>query len=125
MGIIIFIINALTGGVAKEIAGAIKAREEAKTDQERIAADERIAKLQNLRDVQIAEAGSPINAIVRALFAVPVALYYAKIFLIDKTLGAWFGTSTDALSPELTYVSTAVIGFYFIYEGVRVIGKRK
>lgn len=120
------ILNALTGGVARELAGAFNAREQAKTDAERIAADERIAALRNLRDVQMAEAGSPINAIVRALFAIPVALYYAKIFLIDKTLGAWFQTSTDPLSPELTYVSTAVIGFYFLYEcATRIMRGRK
>ncbi len=109
------ILSALTGGVAKELAGAFKAREQAKTDAERIKADERIAELQAIRDVQKAEAGTPVNAIIRGLFALPVAAYYGKIFLIDKALG-W--GRTDPLSDELWWVAMTIIGFYFIRDAV-------
>lgn len=61
--------------------------------------------------VQVAEGHSPINAIVRSLFAAPVAIYYAKLFLWDKVLG-W--GATDPLSADLTHVAWVIIGFYFL-----------
>jgi sterol desaturase/sphingolipid hydroxylase (fatty acid hydroxylase superfamily) len=107
------ILNALTGGVAHELAAAFRAHEDAQTDQERIAAQERINHLQAIADVQKAEAGNPINALIRAAFAVPIALYFAKLFLWDKVLG-W--GSTDSLSPELWQLALVVIGFYFLHD---------
>lgn len=112
--ILSMIVSALTGGIGQELAAAYKAHEEAATDQERIAANERIARLTNIAAVQKAEAGNPINAIVRALFALPIAAYYAKIFVIDKVLALG---STDPLSDELTWTARVIISFYFLYEG--------
>lgn len=99
------------GGIVKQIAAAYEARENAKTDQERIAADERIKALEARRDVLVAEGRSPVNAIIRAMFALPVAIYYGKLFLWDKVLG-W--GATDGLSPELSNIAMIVIGFYFV-----------
>lgn len=125
MGILSLILNFLGGGVVQSLADAFKAREQAQTDQARVAADERIQHLQSIRDVQVAEAGSRINAFVRAGFAVPVVLYLGKLILWDKILG-W--GATDDLSANLwTYVNV-VVGFYFISDAsVRVaqIIKRK
>lgn len=126
MGILTLILNFLGGGVVQSLADAFKAKEAAKTDQARIAADERIAKLQNIRDVQVAEAGSRINAIMRAAIAVGPTLYLLKIFVVDKLLCST--CSTDPLSPELWQVVTYVLGFYFLAEtatGVTRIIKRK
>ncbi len=61
--------------------------------------------------VQTSEGHSPINAIVRAMYAVPPAFYFAKIYLWDKVLGLG---ATDPLSPELHYVAMAIIAFYFV-----------
>jgi hypothetical protein len=61
--------------------------------------------------------GSPVNAWIRALIALPVALYYGKIFLWDKVLGLGV---TDPLSGHLHQVSLAVISFYFLFESVKV-----
>ena len=125
MGLITLIINALTGGVARELAEAFKARQVAQTDAARIAADERIAKLQNIRDIQVAEAGSPINAIIRACIGIPPAIYLGKLYLWDKVLG--WGV-TDDLSPQLWQVAWIVIGFYFAHEtaiGVARIARKK
>lgn len=108
------------GSIATKLAEAYTARQQAKTTAEQIAADERIKTLEAKRDVQIAEGGSPINAIIRALFAAPVALYYAKIFLWDKVLGLGV---TDPLSPELHHVAQIVIGFYFVAEGGTMIAR--
>jgi len=107
--------SALSGGVAHELAAAFRAREEAQSDQERIAADERIKSLQAMADLQRAEAGSPVNALLRAYIAIGPATYLFKIYLIDKVLGLG---STDKLSPELWQIAWVVIGFYFLHETV-------
>lgn len=105
------------------LAGAYEARQKATTDAERIAADERIAALEARASVQRAEAGSPVNALMRAALAAPVAILLAKILVWDKALGQWTGGTTDALSPELWGVVEAVIGFYLLSEAaVRVAG---
>jgi hypothetical protein len=109
------ILSALTGGVAKELAAAYRAHEEAQTDQERVAAQERISRLQSIADVQKAEAGSPLNALLRAYIAIGPATYLFKIYMVDKVLG-W--GSTDNLSPELWQIAWVVIGFYFLHETV-------
>lgn len=111
--------NIFGGGIVGELAKAYRAREEAKTDAERIAADERINHLNAIRDVQRAEAGSRVNQFMRAFIAVGPALYLFKIFAVDKVICPPLGLAcrTDALSPELWQVVTAVIGFYFLYEG--------
>lgn len=93
-------------------------RAKAETDQERIHADERIKGLEARRAVLVAESGgSKINAIMRAAIAMPVAIVLWKIFVWDKAFGQWTSGRTDSLSPELWQVITAVIGFYFLYEG--------
>jgi hypothetical protein len=84
----------------------------AKTEQERIAAGERIRSLEARRDVLIAER-SPINTIIRAGFAVPYVIYNAKLVVWDKVL-AW--GSTDPLSTELYNIEMIILGFYFVYE---------
>ena len=106
------------GSIATKIADAYQAKQNAQTDREKIAADERIKMLEARRDVMVAEGNTPINAIIRALFALPVAIYYGKLFLWDKVL-AW--GATDPLSPDLQWTARIVIGFYFLYEGVKVI----
>ncbi len=99
------------GSIAGKLADAYKARENAKTDQERIAADERIAMLQAQASAQ-----RPVDAWARLLFALPFIVYNAKLVLWDKVfaLGA-----TDPLSQNLTDVEMLVIGFYFLHSIVR------
>jgi hypothetical protein len=109
------------GTIVNKLAAAYQDKQNATTKQAEIAADERIKGLQARRDVLVAESTSPINAIVRTLFALPVAIYYGKLFLWDKVL-AW-GT-TDALSIELQQVSWAIIGFYFVTEVTRIIRRK-
>ena len=109
------ILSAPTGGVARELASAYRARQEAQSDAERIAADERIRSLQAMADLQRAEAGSPINGLLRAYIAIGPATYLFKIYLIDKVLGLG---ATDDLSPELWQIAWVVIGFYFLHETV-------
>lgn len=89
---------------------------DAKTEQERIAADERIQSLQARRDVMVAEAGAGIklNAYIRSAIGASVAFLLLKVMVGDKALGQWTQWRTDPLSPELWYVVMVVIGFYFL-----------
>jgi hypothetical protein len=104
--------------IGEQIARYKIAAANAQTDQARLAAEERVKTLESKRDVLIAEAGSSkVNAVMRALLAAPVAALLWKVFVWDKALGQWTHGRTDALSPELWHVVTAVLGFYFLYEG--------
>jgi uncharacterized membrane protein len=92
---------------------------DAKTEQERIAAQERIGALQ----AQASVAGHPLDAIVRALFAAPFLIYLWKLVLWDKIITAGTG-STDDLSNNLWYVAMVIVGFYFLHWTVgRFTGK--
>jgi hypothetical protein len=86
---------------------------DAKTEQERIAADERTKALEARRDVMIAESGLAVNAYMRTAIAIGPAIYLLKIFIWDKVLK--LGT-TDPLDSNLWQVVIAVIGFYFLYD---------
>lgn len=117
-------IQALTGfsdvitHISKAIADARIAAIQAKTQEERIAAEERTQALQARRDVLIAEASvSRANIFMRTLIAAPIAILFWKIFVYDKALGQWTDGRTDALSPELWQVVMVVTAFYFLYEG--------
>lgn len=88
---------------------------DAKTEQERIAADERIKGLEARRDVLIAEGpiAGLLNAGMRFALAIGPACFLLKVFIWDKVLK--LGT-TDALDSNLWQVVIAVIGFYFLYD---------
>lgn len=86
---------------------------DARTEQERIAADERSKALEAKRDVMIAEAGLGLNTYMRTAIAIGPAIYLLKIFIWDKVLKLG---STDALDSNLWQVVIAVIGFYFLYD---------
>lgn len=101
------------GTIATKLAAAYEARGNAATDREKIAAGERIKTLEARRDVLVAEAGSPLNAFIRAGFALPFVIYNAKLVIWDKVLGLG---ATDGLSPELFQIELAAIGFYFLYD---------
>ena len=109
------------GTIASRLAAAYEAREKAKTDKERIAADERIKALQARRDLLIAEAGNRVNSWMRAALAMPVAIILWKVFVYDKALGQWTHGTTEALSPELWQVVMIVIGFYFLADAASTV----
>lgn len=99
--------------IAGLIANAKIELARAETDQERIAAAERISALEAQRAVLVADASrSSLDIWIRAGFALPFIVYNAKLLVWDKVL-AW--GSTDRLSPELANVEMVVIGFYFIH----------
>jgi hypothetical protein len=117
-----FITGGALGAIADKLAEAYKAKQDAATEQDRIAADERIATLQAQRDVMIAEAGSPINGLIRLAFALPVAIYLGKLILWDKVLGLG---ATDNLSPQLWTHADIIVGFYFLHWTAKAVTARR
>lgn len=119
MGTLLAVLKILLGfvdpisGIANKIADAYKAKQQAQTDEAKIEADTRIKTLEARRDVLVAESRHPINALIRMMFALPPAVYFAKLWIWDKVLG-W--GITDPISDDMRYVLMAVIGFYFLYE---------
>jgi hypothetical protein len=110
-------ITSITQAIANEKIAAIGA----KTDQERIEAEERVKTLEAKRDVLISEIGhSNWDLIMRVLLAMPVAIVMTKIFVWDKVFG--IGTTYMA-EPQLWNYITAVAGFYFLYSGAMGVTK--
>ena len=107
--------------VVNGINAARQAEANAKTDRERVAAQERVKTLEAKRDVLVAEAGSLMNGRIRAGFALPFVIYNAKLVLWDKVLGLG---STDPLSAELFQVEIACIGFYFLHDAAATVVRR-
>lgn len=106
-------INGITSAISNERLKLIQA----KTDEQKIQSQERIASLQAKRDILVAESGtSKINAIIRGCIGGSVAVVLGKIYVWDKALGEWTHGRTEALDPNLWNVIMATIGFYFLYE---------
>lgn len=106
-------------GIAEKIADAYAARQNATTDRERIAADERLRSLEARRDVLTQETEHWSTRWVRPAFALPFVIYNFKLIVIDKVLGLG---STDPLSDELFQIEMAIIGAYFLYDlGARLM----
>ena len=104
-------INAITAAISNEKIAAITA----KTQEEQIAANERVAQLQQQRDVLIADAQhSKLDLYMRSLIAFGPAMYLLKIFLWDKVLAAWTNGTTDRIDANLWQVVMVILGFYFV-----------
>ena len=127
------LLNWFTGGVIdKAIAGAVAWKtSQTEVDKETIAASIEHAKL--AVEQQRLDAEHWLTRLVRPLFAIPVGVYYAKLFLWDKVAGrvlvevygwdrAWF--VTDPLSPEMFTVSQTDIAAFFGTVAALEIAKR-
>lgn len=118
-------IEKITQAIVKARADSLNAT----TEQEKIAAQERVQTLQARRDVLVAEAGvSRANIWVRASAAVPVIFVIWKLLVWDKVIGSLVGCSqaphgtckiftTDPLDENQWKIIAVVYGFYFLYEG--------
>lgn len=114
------IVGFITGGgltsITKEIAVAVTAAQNAKTEQERIAATERASALQARAAVLAVQVTNPWSMLAYGLLAGPPGVYMAKIFVWDKVLG-W--GSTDPLTPELWGVVMVVYSYFFVFTPVK------
>lgn len=129
LGIIPSALNTVDG-ITKAISNERIAATNAKTEQERIAAQERAVALQAKRDLMIAESmHSNVNVYIRSFMALGPGVFLLKIFLLDKVIGPFFGCVgnipiqgcamfvTDPLDVNLWDVVKVILGFYFLYEG--------
>lgn len=103
-------VNGITNAIANERLKLI----EAKTDKERIDAQENIATLEMKKQVLLAKSGQWETRALMFIFGVGPAFFLTKIYVWDKALGSWTGGHTDPLDQNLWWVITAQIGFYFL-----------
>lgn len=104
-------INGITTAISNEKIKSI----EAKTDQDRIAADERVHTLEAQRDVLLAGYGqSKAQIYIQTFIGAAVAFTVAKLLVWDKALGDWTHGHTDPLGDDLRWVLMSTIGFYFL-----------
>lgn len=123
-----WLLNLLTGGLFNSISTTINnitaaisnqkiAQINATSDVEKAKIQANIDQLQSQKDVLVADSQSKygwIDELVRAGFALPPMVYYAKLFIWDKVIGSWPNYSTDGLSDNDLYVVLAVLGFFFV-----------
>ena len=96
----------------------------AKSEEERIHANERIVVLQSKANLMAAEAPfTRLNVFVRTALAAAPTLVITKLLVWDKALGQWTGGHTDALDPNLWKIIFMCYGFYFLADVSRVIWK--
>ena len=114
------ILGFLGGPIAREIRGALRDRQNAANDAERIAADQRIATLETIRSVQTAGSATWIPKAIRALWSLPLILYLWKLVVWDKILG--WGV-TDTLGAYELWVGQAIVTFYFVTGAIQVLRK--
>lgn len=97
--------------IVKEITAQKQIASDAKTETQRIEAEERIKVLEAKRDVILESQRGRLGEIVRLLWAIPFILYVWKLLVWDKILG--WGV-TDDLGPILEYILWTVLGGYFV-----------
>ncbi|MEP0518583.1 MAG: hypothetical protein ABJO09_00905 [Hyphomicrobiales bacterium] len=100
------LLDLISGPIAGSLADAYKARQEAKSDQDRIAAEERISTLEAQSRVH-----GRLESVLRALIAAPFIVYLWKLIIWDKLLKLGV---TDSLSTHLWNVFYIILGFYFV-----------
>lgn len=100
------LLDLISGPVAGSLADAYKARQEAETDQDRVAAEERVKTLEAQSRVH-----GRLESVMRALIAAPFIVYLWKIVIWDKILKLGV---TDPLSTHLWNVFYIILGFYFV-----------
>ena len=106
----------LTGPLVNGVIEAYKARLDAKSSQDRIAADlagqaiaAEIEARKSADALILAEQGRWYTAIVRPLLALPVVIYLWKVIVWDKVLG--LGT-TDAIGGDVAAWAGAIVTTY-------------
>ena len=115
------ILRFITGDLSGAIERAYRAKLTAQSDSERLAADERVKRLEARQEVILAAQGDPIERFVRIGFAAPFVIYLWKVVVFDKVLG--WGV-TDGLSSSLDNILMIVLGGYFVDTAVRRVFRR-
>jgi hypothetical protein len=106
------------GSITKNLRGAYRDRLNAKNNVEQRKYDERIAFLESRKALLLKELDSKMTSWIRPAYVLPFVIYNFKIVVWDKVLG--WGV-TDPLDEKMWYISSAIIGFYFL---IRPLEKR-
>lgn len=96
------------------------AKENAKTDKDRIEAEVNIKALEAKRDVQVAATIHDKWWSPRTLIGFIIVIFLGKIYIWDSVLG-WGVTRPGTYILDTTNI---VVSFYFVSEGLRNIFKR-
>jgi hypothetical protein len=113
-------INPLNG-ITKALTDAYVAKEQAKNDKDRIAADVAIENLKARRDVVISAAVNDKWWSPRTLMGYAAALYVFKIIVWDTVFQ--LGVTPDP-GEQVTFIVMTVVGFYFISSAATGIADR-
>jgi hypothetical protein len=110
------------GGIVKSLADAKVQLANAKNDEERIHAAERVTILQTKANLMAQEAPfSRLNIFMRTCMAAIPTILIAKVMLWDKAFGQWTHGHTDALDINLWKIVFMCYGFYFLTDVSRLI----
>lgn len=116
-------VNGITAAISNERIKKI----DAQTEEQKIAADERIKHLEAIRDVRMNKMENPLTALMMFGYGVGPLIILTKIYVWDKVIGSFAGCAgpmggalecatfrTDPMDPNLWWVITAQIAFYFL-----------
>lgn len=104
--------------ITKQIVDAKIKAIDAKTEQERIAAQERVDTLTARKEIILQAQKDKVERWVRILWAVPFILYTWKLVIWDKIFKMGV---TDPLSPTLEYIMWTILGAYFLDSTIKKI----
>jgi len=113
--------NFLGGSVADKLIEAYKIRANAKTDEDKLLANQRIAVLEAKQAIILQEHTHWSTRWIRPVIALPFAVYINKVVIWDKVLG--LGT-TEPLSPQFAEIMFIVLGAYFVGRSVEKIATK-
>src|SRR5690606_32370047 len=113
LAVLPLVLKWLPGGVLEPILGHLEKKADTETERLRLQVQKEIAFRQAQRDVLIAEQGRWFTALIRPMFAWPLAIWWAKVILVDKVLGMG---STDPLTGQVGEWAGLIVGAYFLAE---------
>ncbi len=122
----------LTGGVVERFTAplldAYKAKLNAQNDQDRIAAEQDIARLESLRSIALAEASDRWSAtrLGRWLIVVPFGLWWAAIYLV-QIVNPWFGLNLVVIDvpPRIHDMALILVPAIVLGDGLALIGRSR
>ncbi len=117
LGFLLGLVNPLAA-IGQQLATAYAQRQNAQTEQARIAADERIRSLEAQRDVVIAASVNDKWWSPRTLMGWSVAIHVFKIIVFDTVLGLGVTPNPGVIVGDIVKV---VIGFYFIAKATETV----
>jgi hypothetical protein len=115
---ILSLVGVISKNLISEIADARAKVTNAQTEQERIAAQERLGILVAQKEIILQGQKDKVERWIRVLWAIPFIIYTWKLIVWDKILGLG---ATDSLSPTLEYIMWTILGSYFLDSTIKKI----